>query len=119
MAAELTTMTGAGRGASVSLSNLERRYDRVAAVAGVSLDILSGEFLTLLGPSGSGKSTTLMMIAGFERPAGGDIAIDGTSPAAMRPSPPTTALAPPNYTIFPLLLTPPKSCLPLIHHSPA
>ena len=68
MAAELTAMNGAGRGASVSLTDLEKSYDRVAAVAGVSLDIRSGEFLTLLGPSGSGKTTTLMMIAGFEMP---------------------------------------------------
>ena len=33
--------------------------------------------MTFLGPSGSGKTTTLMMIAGFERPTAGDIAIDG------------------------------------------
>ncbi|MBV8394382.1 MAG: ABC transporter ATP-binding protein, partial [Alphaproteobacteria bacterium] len=43
-----------GRGASVSLAGLEKTYERVAAVAGVSLEIRSGEFLTLLGPSGSG-----------------------------------------------------------------
>ena len=64
-------MTGAGRGASVALTDLVKRYDRAAAVDGVSLDIRSGEFLTLLGPSGSGKTTTLMMIAGFETPTAG------------------------------------------------
>jgi spermidine/putrescine ABC transporter ATP-binding subunit len=103
MAAELTTMTGAGRGASVSLSNLERRYDRVAAVAGVSLDILSGEFLTLLGPSGSGKSTTLMMIAGFETPTGGDIAIDGKSVVVMPPYRRNIGMVFQNYALFPHL----------------
>lgn len=61
-------MNGAGRGASVLLTDLEKRFDRANAVDGVSLDIRSGEFLTLLGPSGSGKTTTLMMIAGFETP---------------------------------------------------
>ncbi len=70
-----------GSGASVTLSNLEKTYDRASAAAkavdGVSLDIRSGEFLTMLGPSGSGKTTTLMMIAGFETPTAGDIAIDG------------------------------------------
>src|SRR3954452_5577589 len=103
MAAELTTMTGAGRGASVSLSNLERRYDRVAAVAGVSLDILSGEFLTLLGPSGSGKSTTLMMIAGFETPTSGDIAIDGKSVVGLPPYRRNIGMVFQNYALFPHL----------------
>src|SRR6266702_1340707 len=103
MAAELTTMTGAGRGASVSLSKLERCYDRVAAVAGVSLDILSGEFLTLLGPSGSGKSTTLMMIAGFETPTGGDIAIDGKSVVVMPPYRRNIGMVFQNYALFPHL----------------
>src|SRR5260370_9384312 len=108
MAAELTAMIEARRGASVSLNDLERRYDRVAAVAGVSLDILSGEFLTLLGPSGSGKSTTLMMIAGFEKPTGGDISIDGKSVVAMPPYRPNIAMGFPNYPLFPHL-TPPHN----------
>jgi ABC-type multidrug transport system ATPase subunit len=85
MAAGLMVMNAAGRGAKVTLSDLEKSYDRAAAVAGVSLDIDSGEFLTLLGPSGSGKTTTLMMIAGFETPTRGDIAIDGKSVVAKPP----------------------------------
>ena len=43
----------------------------------VSLDIQSGEFITLLGPSGSGKTTVLRMIAGFETPDHGKISLDG------------------------------------------
>ena len=61
-------MVPRSQGAAVVLSGLEKRFDNVGAVRGVSLDIRSGEFLTLLGPSGSGKTTTLMMIAGFETP---------------------------------------------------
>ena len=75
MVAGVRDTLSTGRGTSVSLAGLEKRYDRVNAVAGVSLDIRSGEFLTLLGPSGSGKTTTLMMIAGFETPTAGDIAM--------------------------------------------
>ena len=101
VAAELTAMNGAGRGASVSLTDLEKSYDRVAAVAGVSLDIRSGEFLTLLGPSGSGKTTTLMMIAGFETPTAGDIAIDGTSVVAMPPYRRNIGMVFQNYALFP------------------
>jgi iron(III) transport system ATP-binding protein len=44
-------------------------------VQGVSLQIESGEFLTLLGPSGCGKTTTLRSVAGLETPTSGRIAI--------------------------------------------
>jgi spermidine/putrescine ABC transporter ATP-binding subunit len=93
----------AGRGASVSLNDLEKSYDRAAAVSGVSLDIHSGEFLTLLGPSGSGKTTTLMMIAGFETPTRGDIAIDGKSVVAMPPYRRNIGMVFQNYALFPHL----------------
>ncbi|MEK7687019.1 MAG: ABC transporter ATP-binding protein [Pseudomonadota bacterium] len=108
MAAELKLMgeagmNGAGRGASVTLADLEKRYDRVNAVDGVSLDIHSGEFLTLLGPSGSGKTSTLMMIAGFETPSAGDIAIDGKSVVAMPPYRRNIGMVFQNYALFPHL----------------
>lgn len=96
-----------GRGASVTLSDLEKTYDRTSAAAkavdGVSLDIRSGEFLTLLGPSGSGKTTTLMMIAGFETPTAGDIAIDGKSVVAMPPYRRNIGMVFQNYALFPHL----------------
>jgi spermidine/putrescine ABC transporter ATP-binding subunit len=96
-------MNGVGRGASVSLNDLQKNYGGVAAVVGVSLDIRSGEFLTLLGPSGSGKTTTLMMIAGFETPTGGDIAIDGKSVVAMPPYRRNIGMVFQNYALFPHL----------------
>ena len=95
-----------GSGASVTLSNLEKTYDRAnvaKAVDGVSLDIRSGEFLTMLGPSGSGKTTTLMMIAGFETPTAGDIAIDGKSVVAMPPYRRNIGMVFQNYALFPHL----------------
>jgi spermidine/putrescine ABC transporter ATP-binding subunit len=72
-------------------------------VRGVSLDIRSGEFLTLLGPSGSGKTTTLMMIAGFETPSAGDIAIDGRSVIRMPPHRRNIGMVFQNYALFPHL----------------
>jgi spermidine/putrescine ABC transporter ATP-binding subunit len=96
-------MNGAGRGAAVSLTDLEKKFERVNAVDGVSLDIRSGEFLTLLGPSGSGKTTTLMMIAGFEMPTSGGIAIDGNSVVAMPPYRRNIGMVFQNYALFPHL----------------
>jgi spermidine/putrescine ABC transporter ATP-binding subunit len=107
MAAQLNVGSGGGngasRGAAVSLTGLERRYGRIAAVAGVSLDVRSGEFLTLLGPSGSGKTTTLMMIAGFETPTAGDIAIDGASVVAVPPYRRNIGMVFQSYALFPHL----------------
>lgn len=57
--------------------NLVRSYDGKRVVDDVSLEILPGQVTCLLGPSGCGKSTTLRMIAGVERPDGGEIRVDG------------------------------------------
>ena len=50
---------------AVSLRGLVKRFDDVAAVDGVDLDIATGEFFSMLGPSGSGKTTVLRLIGGF------------------------------------------------------
>ena len=54
-------------------STIEKKFGDIVAVAGVDLDVLDGEFFSMLGPSGSGKTTTLRMIAGFELPTSGRI----------------------------------------------
>ena len=59
--------------AFIEIRNLAKAFGTVKAVDGVTLDIGSGEFITLLGPSGSGKTTVLRMIAGFEDPDAGSI----------------------------------------------
>ena len=58
-------------GGEVQLVDLVKRFGDFTAVAGINLDMPSGEFFSLLGPSGCGKTTTLRMIAGFERPSRG------------------------------------------------
>ncbi len=65
-----------GTGASVVLDHVDKSFGATAAADDLSLAIEPSEFMTLLGPSGSGKTTTLMMIAGFEIPTGGEIYID-------------------------------------------
>jgi putative spermidine/putrescine transport system ATP-binding protein len=64
-------------GVAIRLRRLRKEFGSVVAVDGVDLDVLDGEFLTLLGPSGSGKTTVLRMIAGFELPSAGRIELGG------------------------------------------
>jgi putative spermidine/putrescine transport system ATP-binding protein len=70
---------------AIRLRGLTRRFGDVVAVNGVDLDVMDGEFLTLLGPSGSGKTTVLRMIAGFERPDAGTIELAGVDVTQVPP----------------------------------
>jgi len=49
----------------------------------LDLDVPEGDFLALMGPSGSGKTTLLNLIAGIDRPSGGQLLIDGTDIATL------------------------------------
>jgi ABC-type Fe3+/spermidine/putrescine transport system ATPase subunit len=64
--------------ALLSVRNLLKRFGARPVLRGITLDIASGEFLTILGESGSGKTTLLRLIAGFENLDGGEIWMDGT-----------------------------------------
>jgi iron(III) transport system ATP-binding protein len=55
----------------------QTKREKVYAVNEVSLEVGTGEMVTLLGPSGCGKTTTLRCVAGLERPHGGRISING------------------------------------------
>ena len=57
---------------SLFTEHLTKLFDSdMPAVEDVSLQLRTGEFLTILGPSGGGKTTTLRLLAGFERPTSG------------------------------------------------
>ena len=52
---------------------------KVAALAGVDVDIPAGSFTVIMGPSGSGKSTLLYLMGGLDRPTSGSIRVNGTA----------------------------------------
>ena len=80
-----------------------KRFGARDVLKNISLNITSGEFLTLLGESGSGKTTLLRLIAGFEQPTSGQIWMSGerldTLPAHKRRV--NTVFQ--NYALFPHL----------------
>lgn len=55
----------------------EHESHRLQALGGVNLKVESGDFVCLVGPSGCGKSTFLRIVAGLEKPDGGQILFDG------------------------------------------
>jgi putative ABC transport system ATP-binding protein len=68
-------------GSIISLSNVEKIYrtDRMETVAlqRVSIDIRSGELVSIMGPSGCGKSTLLNLLGLLDRPSEGEILFEG------------------------------------------
>ena len=86
----------------VRFADVEKTYDGVVnVVEALDLDILPGEFLTLLGPSGSGKTTTLMMLAGFEEPTAGEIFLKDQSLLRVPPFRRNMGVVFQNYALFP------------------
>ncbi len=61
----------------VVLKGITKKYGANTVVNSIDLTAENGKLISILGPSGCGKTTTLRMIAGFEKPDGGEIYFDG------------------------------------------
>jgi putative ABC transport system ATP-binding protein len=60
--------------------------EHIEILKGISFQILSGEFISIVGPSGSGKSTLLGIIAGLDNPTSGQVLIDSVDITHMTES---------------------------------
>ena len=103
----------ASRSADLTVEGLVKRFGEVVALDGVSLDIASGELLTILGPSGSGKTTLLKVVAGFETPDAGFVRVDGVDITATPPARRDIGMVFQNYALFPHLTVERNVAFPL------
>jgi len=87
----------------VRLDRVTKRFSDVVAVDDLSLEIVSGEFFSLLGPSGCGKTTTLRVIAGFEEATAGTIFLADRDVTNLPPFKRDVNTVFQNYALFPHL----------------
>ena len=88
-------------GIAVGFSGVSRHFGEVRAVDDVSFEIADGEFFAMLGPSGSGKTTCLRLIAGFEQPDAGHVAIHGINVEGVPPYDRDVNTVFQDYALFP------------------
>jgi putative spermidine/putrescine transport system ATP-binding protein len=85
------------------IEGASKRFGSVLALAPTTLEVKSGEFLTLLGPSGSGKTTLLNLIAGLLPCDSGRIFLDGRDITYASPQSRGMGMVFQNYALFPHL----------------
>lgn len=87
----------------LELKAINKSFGRSHIVNNLDLQIMDGEFLTILGPSGCGKTTTLRMIAGFEMPDSGQVLLNNQDITNLPPYKRNVNTVFQNYALFPHL----------------
>jgi spermidine/putrescine transport system ATP-binding protein len=90
-------------GALLEVLGVAKRFGTRDVLRNISLNIASGEFLTLLGESGSGKTTLLRLVAGFEQPTAGEIWMSGQRLDTLPPYKRRVNTVFQHYALFPHL----------------
>jgi ABC-type Fe3+/spermidine/putrescine transport system ATPase subunit len=93
----------ATRGVLLEVRGVAKRFGAREVLKSISLNVASGEFLTLLGESGSGKTTLLRLIAGFEWPSAGEIRMGGERLDTLPPYKRRVNTVFQHYALFPHL----------------
>lgn len=92
---------------AIEIQNLRKSFGSKCAVNGISLSVVKGELLSLLGVNGAGKTTTIRMLTGLSKPSAGEAFVYGYSitkelgrvKELVNLSPQETAVAP-NLTVY-------------------
>jgi spermidine/putrescine transport system ATP-binding protein len=87
----------------VRLVDVVKKFGDAVAVDHINLEVLDGEFFSLLGPSGCGKTTTLRMVGGFEEPTSGLIELQGQDVTWLAPYKRNVNTVFQSYALFPHL----------------
>ncbi|WP_322883301.1 ABC transporter ATP-binding protein (plasmid) [Sinorhizobium medicae] len=87
--------------AHIELKGINKAFGTHTALKDLSFEIADGEFFVLLGETGAGKTTTLRLIAGLEKPTGGQIFIDGEDVADWGAAERDVALVLQQYSLYP------------------
>ncbi len=85
----------------LQLVGVRKTFGSFAAVERIDLDVIEGEFLTIVGPSGSGKTTLLRMLAGMEQPTEGNITLRGARINDVPPNRRPTCMVFQSLALFP------------------
>ncbi len=67
----------------LEINNLSKRFGEVAALNGVNIQVMEGEWVSIMGPSGSGKTTLLNILAELDTPTEGNYILDGVETATL------------------------------------
>ena len=102
-AASSTAAASSAGAVLLEVRGMSKSFGARAVLKNISLNIASGEFLTLLGESGSGKTTLLRLVAGFEQPSAGEIWMSGGQLDTLPPYKRRVNTVFQNYALFPHL----------------
>jgi ABC-type Fe3+/spermidine/putrescine transport system ATPase subunit len=86
---------------ALSVADLHVHYGATTALAGIDLEVTSGEFVALLGPSGCGKTSLLRAVAGFVAPQRGSVRLKGRDVEGLAPRQRNIGIVFQSYALFP------------------